>query len=375
MENDTKNLRENLTSFAAGVLERLPGRAGEIVAKRFGLEDGKEKTLEEIGKEYKISRERVRQIEKAALGKLKEIKSGESATGVFSRLREIIKKRGGVIGERNLIKVVLERENNYSAKGALFLALELDEEMEKIREDNYFTKRWIYDSSSKIPPTPFDKGGSFKEGNLKRQVDFVDYLISFFNSAKKMISHEEMLEIFRKKIINGKKIITEEMGEEKEILFSYLEPSKLIQQNYFGQWGLKSWPEIKPRSIKDKIYLALKKERKPLHFVKIAKVINEICQDKRLAKPQTVHNELIKDERCVLIGRGIYALKEWGYQTGIVKEVIAGILKEKNNPMNQNEIIKEVLRQRQVKKNTVIVNLKNHECFMRMGDGRYGLRD
>ena len=175
-----------------------------------------------------------------------------------------------------------------------------------------------------------------------------------------------------KKIIKSKKMIAE---EEREILFSYLEPSKLIERNYFGQWGLKSWPEIKPRSIKDKIYLALKKEERPLHFVEIAEVINEICQDKKLAKPQTVHNELIKDERCVLIGRGIYALKEWGYQEGIVKEVIAEVLKKRNRVMNKDEIIREVLKKRMIKKNTVLVNLKNHDCFIGLGDGRYGLRD
>ncbi len=179
--------------------------------------------------------------------------------------------------------------------------------------------------------------------------------------------------MFRKTRIAGKEKLSADL--EKEILFSYLEPSKLIGQNYFGQWGLKSWPEIKPRSVKDKIYLALKKEKRPLHFTKITEVINEICQDGRLAKSQTVHNELIKDERCVLIGRGIYALEEWGYQNGIVKEVLARILKRKNNPMNQNEIIKEVLKKRIIKKNTVIVNLKNHRCFVRLEDNRYRLRD
>lgn len=261
------------------------------------------------------------------------------------------------------------------------MALELDNEMEKTREDNYFMKRWICSPPPTLPERGIEKvlsrermgrvNNKHGEESLERQVEFVNYLINFFNSAKKIISPEEMAGIFREKIIKDKKMIAE---EEKEVLLSYLEPSKLIEQNYFGQWGLKSWPEIKPRSIKDKIYLALKKEKRPLHFVEIAEAINKICQDKRLAKPQTVHNELIKDERCVLIGRGIYALKEWGYQSGIVKEVIAKILKGKGGTMNRDEIIKEVLGQRQVKKNTVIVNLKNHDCFVRLDAGKYGLK-
>ena len=331
--------------------------------------------MEEIGKDYKISRERIRHIEKTALGKLEKIESDETAAGVFNSLREIVKRRGGVIGEQNLIRIVLEEENNYPAKGALFLALKLDGEMRKIREDNYFAKRWVCDKNySKNPPSPLLQRGEFQGGNLERQVGFVDYLINFFNSTKKMIGLEEMAEMFREKIIKGEKMITEGT-KEKETLLSYLEPSKLVEQNYFGQWGLKNWPEIKPRSIKDKIYLALKKEKRPLHFVEIAEVINEICRDKRLAKPQTVHNELIKDGRCVLIGRGIYALKEWGYQEGIVKEVITEILKKKNRAMNKDEIIEEVLEKRIVKKNTVLVNLKNHSCFVRFGDGKYELKN
>jgi RNA polymerase primary sigma factor len=38
---------------------------------RFGLEDGKPKTLEEVGKEFKVTRERIRQIEAKAIRKLK----------------------------------------------------------------------------------------------------------------------------------------------------------------------------------------------------------------------------------------------------------------------------------------------------------------
>ncbi len=368
MENDVKNLRENLTGFADGVLRCLPERSREMVAKRFGLRNNREKTLKEVGEDYGISRERVRQIEKAALGKLKKIESNRSAVNVFGCLRRIIVKRGGVIGERNLMKIILGKENNYPVKGALFLALKLDKEMERIKEDSYFARRWVCDVPLEVSLVPFDKEGNLKEGNLERQVGFVNYLLEFFNSAKRIINSEEMMDLFK-----NKSSLNLPGNSEREILLSYLEPSKLIEQNYFGQWGLKSWPEIKPRSIKDKIYMALTKEKRPLHFVEIAETINEICQDKKLAKPQTVHNELIKDERCVLIGRGIYALREWGYQEGIVKEVIAEVLKKKNRAMNKDEIVEEVLEKRMIKKNTVIVNLKNHECFVRMDGGRYKL--
>jgi len=391
MENNAEKLKENLASFTAGVLRCLPERQRDIIIKRFGLKGEREKTLEEIGRDYKISRERIRQIEKEAFKKLKAAKNNESAAGVFGRLHQIVEKRGGVVGERNLIKIVLEEETNCPAKGALFLALELDEEMERIREDKCFKKRWVYDTFlthpspsqegnvlKKIKKIPSREGlGCVRDGhekeNLKKQIDFINHLTDFFSSAKKMVDFEKMLEMFRKKIALEKRVLSAEF-DEREALLSYLEASKLIEQNYFGQWGLVSWPEIKPRSIKDKIYLALSKSSEPLHFLKITEQINEICQDKKMAKHQTVHNELIKDERYILVGRGIYALKEWGYQPGDVKRVITGVLGEKNEPLAQNEIIREVLKRRQVKKNTILVNLKNHSCFVRLNGSRYKLK-
>ncbi len=367
MEINTENLRASLISFALEILETLPERPRDIVVKRFGIEGEKAKTLEEIGQEYQISRERIRQIEKGTLRKLKEIKRGINNKSVSDSLCQIVERYGGVIGEQKFVEIILgekaenkigeeSNKNNYSTKGALFLALELDNELNKLRENACFKKRLVYS----------------KEG-LKEQDDFINDLTGLFRSDKKMLSSAEILSLFRNKNKKNFPADLEEV-EEKEILFSYLDPSKLIEQNYFGQWGLVSWPEVKPRSIKDKIYLALKKSGQPLHFKEIAKLINEICQDKRLAKHQTVHNELIKDGRCVLIGRGIYALKEWGYQSGIVKEVIVEVIRESDKPMKQSEIIAEVLKRRLVKRNTIMVNLKNNECFVKAGDGGYKLK-
>jgi len=53
------------------VLETLSPREKKVLIMRFGLEDGKPKTLEEVGKEFKVTRERIRQIEAKAIRKLK----------------------------------------------------------------------------------------------------------------------------------------------------------------------------------------------------------------------------------------------------------------------------------------------------------------
>jgi len=157
--------------------------------------------------------------------------------------------------------------------------------------------------------------------------------------------------------------------EVKEALLpSYLEISKKIQKNAKGLYGLKDWPEINPRKIKDKAYLVLKESQKPLHFTQVAGLIDS-------SLPQTVHNELIKDPRFVLVGRGIYALKEWGYQEGQVRDVILNVLKTAGRPLKKEEILEKTLEQRLVKENTIFLNLSNKKYFLRNSEGRYTIKE
>jgi DNA-directed RNA polymerase delta subunit len=89
----------------------------------------------------------------------------------------------------------------------------------------------------------------------------------------------------------------------------------------------------------------------------------------------TIHNELIKDSRFVLVGRGIYALEEWGYGIGTVKDVILKILKESKNPLKKQEVLKKVSKQRIVKDNTIFLNLQNQKYFSKDSKGRYTVRE
>jgi len=169
------------------------------------------------------------------------------------------------------------------------------------------------------------------------------------------------------KFIKGK-------GVNKNHAESYLGISKKICANSFGDIGLAEWPEIKPQTVRDKIYLVLKKGGEPLHFESIAKSINEVKLDKSIALAPTVHNELIKDERFVLVGRGTYALKEQGYEPGTAREVIQRILK-RQGPLHIHDVMKHIQKQRFFKPNTVLINLQNKDYFERLKDGRYKVRE
>jgi len=157
-------------------------------------------------------------------------------------------------------------------------------------------------------------------------------------------------------------------GMKTPMLESFIEVSKNIQKNQEGLYGLKQWPEINPKGIKDKIYLLFKKAQKPFHFTEVAEHIEG-------SLVQTVHNELIRDPRFVLIGRGIYALKEWGYREGDVKDVIVNIFRQENKSLTKQEIIERVLKQRIIKENTILMNLSDKKIFTKDPQGRYWIND
>jgi DNA-directed RNA polymerase delta subunit len=117
----------------------------------------------------------------------------------------------------------------------------------------------------------------------------------------------------------------------------------------------------------------MKHHKKPEHYSAITEMINKARFDDRKAYKETVHNELIKDQRFILIGRGIYALSEWGFKPGVVADVIVEILKQSGQPMPKEKIIEEVLKSRMVKKNTILVGLSNKKLFQKVGKNSYAL--
>jgi predicted Zn-ribbon and HTH transcriptional regulator len=161
----------------------------------------------------------------------------------------------------------------------------------------------------------------------------------------------------------------------KQELFDFLSVAKEVRQNVFGKWGLVGWSDIKPRGTREKAYLVLKTTGKPLHFREIASLIDTYglkSSKKSHSHPQTVHNELIKDNRFVLVGRGTYALSEWGYKKGTVKEVLEEILRKSATPLSREEVLTQILKVRQVKKSTVIINLNTF--FSRVGKNAYSIK-
>lgn len=137
-------------------------------------------------------------------------------------------------------------------------------------------------------------------------------------------------------------------------------------------WGLTKWPSVNPRNIRDKIYVVLKENGQPMHFSEIARQVKSQNFHRNNVTEQAIHNELIKDDRFVLIGRGIYALAENGYKKGSITDVIAELLRQ-NGPMYRDDIVREVLKSRQVRETTILLNLQSKPQFKRVAKNQYAL--
>lgn len=330
------------------ILSRLPSRRmRDVIEKRFGLKSGGEKTLEAIGSEYKITRERVRQIEVDALRRLQDESSRAEIKPLLTVLEAHLNNYGGVMAEHHFFSSLAEKRYHPHIN----MILDTESSFIRVAESGHFHQRWALNKDA-----------------VNRGEKILSALVKDLESSKNPVSKDELWRVLSDKS-------REEAGEQlpQHIIESILRTSKLINQNPYGEYGLISWPAINPRGIKDKSYMVLLKSGKPMHFREVAQGINKVGWSKKKAHPQTVHNELIKDGRFVLVGRGLYALKDWGYDTGSVRDILVASLKKAGKPLAKEDIIKLVLEKRMVKPPTVLLNLQNKSLFKRIDDGRYVL--
>ena len=326
-------------------LSVLPRRAADVITKRYGLgTETKKMTLEAIGETYGITSERVRQIENFALATIRKSDAFKEEAPMFEELRGVMTKMGSLVPEHTLLS---ELSGDKSTQNHVHFLLVLGDLFTKHKEDDDFAHRWSVDkeTSDKV------------HESLRKLYASLD--------DNQLIEESKMIEMF----LTHLKEVSEEYKND-EILKRWLSLSKRIGKNPLGEWGVASSPNVSARGVRDYAFLVLRKHGSPMHFTEVAKAIGEHF-DKR-AHVATTHNELIKDKRFVLVGRGLYALSEWGYSTGVVRDVIADIIK-KHGPLTKEEVVERVMRERYVKPNTILVNLQNPKFFKKSKEGKYAV--
>lgn len=325
------------------LLAAAPERSRNVIIRRFGLGASAEhETLEAIGDRSGITRERVRQIEAAGLDAIRASKAFKDAAPAFAELTKFVHSLGALVAEDELLAKLGKDEK---ARNRFRFLLTLDAGFNRERETNDFLARWHVDHQT----------AAHIHQALTRLYSSL--------SDDEVISEAELLDRF----LDELKEVNDAYKKE-EVLKRWLTLSKNIGSNPLAEWGRVTAPAIRVKGIRDYAYLAIKRHGKPMHFSEVAKAIGGLFS--RKAHVATTHNELIKDPRFVLVGRGLYALTEWGYTPGVVRDVIRETL-GKTGPLKKEEIIEHVRKARFVKDNTILVNLNDARYFKRLKDGRY----
>lgn len=328
-----------MIAVADRIIRDLNEKEKRTIIGRFGLK-GKVETLAAVGKNFGLSRERIRQIENNAKRKIDKDFS-DFGEKILTEINDKFSANGGVIINENLPGKFIEILGNEEKSNYLRLILTISKQFENIDETKELKNAW-------------------RLTNIKKEkiVATINKIVSHFKSTGVLQSFNE--------------IISQTPGLEKldkNFVAAVIAISKklaLAKNNFIG---LSIWPSVNPKNVRDKIYYVLKNDGKPMHFMAITEKISEMKFDnKKIVRP-TVHNELISDKRFVLIGRGLYALREWGYSDGTIYDVIKNLLQNSKTPLSLGEIIATVSKARKVKKNTIMINLQTKKEFKKVASG------
>ena len=327
------------------ITSHLHDRANDVIMSRFGLTpDAVRKTLEEIGQKYHITRERVRQIEDAAIALIKKSEAYKKEQAVFDELKQLMVSLGSIVAEHEFLPHV---SKDKATQNHIHFYLVLGDSFKKHREDEHFHTRWSVS----------DEMANKVHDSLKKLYASL--------SDEDLVPESEMI----RKFFDHMKDVSDQYRN-AEITRRWLSISKTIKKNPLGDWGKASSPNVHTRGVKDYAFLVMRKHGSPMHFREVADAITKTFGKK--THYATCHNELIKDPRFILVGRGMYALAEWGYKPGIAREVIRDILK-REGPLLRDAVIERVMKERYFKKNTILVNLANPKYFKKNKNGLYSL--
>lgn len=333
---------ENAIKGSLNIIEQ--DREREIISRRFGL-TGQKETLEQIGELLNITRERVRQLEKAILVRLK-IGAEDGQVAELAAAEKLIIRNltelGRVARTSDLADRIYGRKATMNERAALTFLSTISANLTAIDENDYY----------------YAAIGIAEYGDAKSVHAKVD----------------EIVDIIKK---NGEPMTIDQLDD--KLNYEHPDHIKAIASiskqlaSLNGLWGLAKWPTVNPRNIRDKIFVVLESKKEPMHFSKIAEAISNSDFRRKNVTVQAIHNELIKDSRFVLIGRGIYALSSWGYARGTVSDIITNILSKADGPLSREEIVKQVLKARKVKETTVLLNLQNKQLFEKVDKDHYTL--
>jgi len=379
-DNHNKDLSGfDVAAAVLALLSQLNTREQDVLTRRFGLSSLEPETLESIGQRHQLTRERIRQIESGGINKIKKNQELENRLGALRQLvSQIVEEHGGLVGKKYLFALMRQAlsvgvgENDHEAYFEVILSRLFGDHFEEIRNSPYFDSvyKLRYQSIEHLEAAAKELVAAIKD--VKKLLTTVE-LIDLVKKTATYVAHQDKFtapdnlnvgDWLRSTVAADGELLTD-----NRVIYALLDAMAEVSQNKYGQWGHKEWRDITPKTINDKIYLVLKQNGQPMYYGDIAKKIADMSFDGKKVNTATTHNELILDDKYVLVGRGLYGLKEWGYKAGTVSDIIAEVLKEAGETLAKEEINKRVSAQRLVKETTVNLALMNKSRFERMREG------
>ena len=339
MEQNAEILKKAITG-SLKIIEQ--DREKEIISRRFGLKGNRE-TLEQIGETLSITRERVRQLEKAILIHL-QITAEENGIPELAPAEKILVRNltemGRVAKLADLADKIYGKESTASERMGIYFIATFANNLTVVEENDQYNAAV----------------GIAEYGDAAKIKARVDEIVSVISKNKKPMTLDELDNALN--------------YEHPDHIKAVASISKQLA-SLNDMWGLTKWPAVNPRNIRDKIFVILESRKQPMHFSEIADEIAKSNFKRKNVTVQAIHNELIKDSRFVLIGRGIYALSTWGYKKGTISEIITDVLEKAGKPLTREEIVKQVLHTSKVKETTILLNLQNKKLFKKVDRNLY----
>jgi len=343
---DNQSIKDQINQAVEKVLAAIEReRERDVIVRRFGL-NGHKETLEQVGESMGITRERVRQIEKTTLIRAR-LSLDDGRNPIYDAVeKEIIKALHelGRAATANDLTIKVIGDNDPKMRAALIFLSELSSKTLVTRENDRYHMGIILSTDDE------DKG-------VKAETDKI---VAAMREHGKPVTVDELFEL-----VSGY-----EHPDQVKALASLSKQVATLR----GLWGINKWPEVNPRNIRDKVMVVMSEHGKPMHFSEIAEAIKKQDFKRNNVTQQAIHNELIKDKRFILVGRGLYGLSEWGYRPGTLSEIITEVLK-KESPLHREEIIRRVLKQRHIREATILLTLQNNKSFKRVSKSQYKLAE
>ncbi len=354
---DDKKIKVDLDKTnVKDILQYCKPKEQLVLYRKFGLVSGTEVPLQRIGESYSLTRERVRQIEAQWLMRFRRLIIGnEKYLKVIEEGKKILDMNGGYLIEDEFLAKLVNKGIGKFNMQELKMIIVSDFDIYYLKRNRRIWKGFFIEplfedllTDMTIYVTEYFE----KKGEAEDLYEFVDKLKEVYTTKYPDIEY-----------LNN------------NLFYTNFFKSIKGTATFYGKVGLDTFTEVNPKTIKQKVLYILRRINKPLHYQEMATKVMEWFPEKPV-KVNTVHNELVKNnELFVNMGLGIYGLKERGFQWGSVKEIIERILTAIKRPMPIKEIQKEVLKEKMVSPNTIVLTLQKYkELFERVDKGVYQMK-